>query len=321
MYLVGPCRLSTMKKTVFVSSTYQDLVEHRRAVWQVLEGFNVAVKGMEQFGSRTEAPLETCLAEVEQSDMYVGIVAFRLGSVEGTSGMSFTQLEYERAVQLGKTILIYLADENAARIRYSDIEVEPLARERLVAFKAKLRERHTVSEFATPDDLAEKIKRDFVRELEAREPTAAASEFDATAAIVGRFMLLPKAVVGREILLRVLFSGGLFPASRVLCKAFNLEYGATVGSYIKVAVPDGDVKKFKELYATGSTVTRFLELAESKKPVDIYARLQFTEQDIHCVRGEFFGYGYYVTPEPDDECYVSPEGKAMLLFSKAPDVV
>jgi hypothetical protein len=41
-----------MKKTVFISSTYQDLAEHRRAVWQVLEDFDVAVRGMEEFGAR-----------------------------------------------------------------------------------------------------------------------------------------------------------------------------------------------------------------------------------------------------------------------------
>ena len=121
----------------------------------MLEGFNVAVRGMEQFGARTEAPLETCLAEVEQSDVYVGIVAYRLGSLDPATGRSFTQLEYERATQLGKAILIYLADEDAARVRYTDIEIEPLARERLAAFKVTLGERHTVSSFSTPEDLAE----------------------------------------------------------------------------------------------------------------------------------------------------------------------
>ena len=41
-----------MKKTVFISSTHRDLAEHRRVVWQVLEGFDVAVRGMERFGAR-----------------------------------------------------------------------------------------------------------------------------------------------------------------------------------------------------------------------------------------------------------------------------
>ena len=32
-----------MKKTVFVSSTFEDLADHRRAVWQLLEDFDAGV--------------------------------------------------------------------------------------------------------------------------------------------------------------------------------------------------------------------------------------------------------------------------------------
>jgi hypothetical protein len=190
-----------LAKTVFISSTFQDLAEHRRAVWQVLEGFKANVRGMEEFGARTEAPLQTCLAEVEQSDVYVGIIAYRLGSLDAETAKSFTQLEYERARDLGKNILIYLADEQQARVRYSDIEVDPLQRERLNAFKAVLKERHTVDVFSTPEDLAEKLRRDFAKQLEPKEPPAAESdaEFDKTLSTVRRFMLLPKTVLGREI--------------------------------------------------------------------------------------------------------------------------
>lgn len=278
---------------------------------------------MERFGARPEAPLETCLAEVEQSDVYVGIVAFRLGSLDVASGKSFTQLEYERALQLGKDVLIYLVDEDAARVRYADIEVDPVARERLAAFKRVLREKHTVNTFTTPEDLAEKIKTDFRREFEAIVPTPATSELEATAAVVRRFMLLPKTVVGRQIRIRVEFdASGPFPAARELCKAFNLPYGATVGSYIRVQAPEGDVSKFREIYATGPTVKRFLELAESRDPADIYAHVQFAEEDVRRTHAEFFGYSYSADEEePDDpyERYVSPEGKAMLMFSKAAD--
>jgi Domain of unknown function (DUF4062) len=90
------------------------LRQHRRAVWEVLKKFDVNVRGMEQFGARTSGPLDTCLAEVGQSDVYVGIIAFRLGSIDAESHQSFTELEYEHAVALKKDILIYLADEDAA---------------------------------------------------------------------------------------------------------------------------------------------------------------------------------------------------------------
>jgi len=77
---------------------------------------------MEQFGARKEAPLTTCLAEVEQSDVYLGVIAFRLGSIDSQNGRSFTQIEYERAHEIGKDFLIYLVDEQNAlfAVRYID---------------------------------------------------------------------------------------------------------------------------------------------------------------------------------------------------------
>jgi hypothetical protein len=101
-------------KTVFISSTYKDLKDHRREVWDTLKRFDVIVRGMEEFGARTTGPLETCLAEVEQSDVYVGIMAYRLGSIDPKTKKPFTLLEYEQAVEQKKEILIYLVDDDAA---------------------------------------------------------------------------------------------------------------------------------------------------------------------------------------------------------------
>jgi hypothetical protein len=174
------------KKAVFISSTYEDLAQHRRAVWLLLEDFEVVVRGMERFGARPDTPLQTCLAEVEQSDVYVGIIAFRAGSIEGSSGKSYTQLEYEHALQLGKDILVYLADEQQARARYADVDVDPAPREKLKAFKGILRERHTVDTFTSADDLAEKLRRDIGRyfELRTAKPREPKDELTATLSMV-----------------------------------------------------------------------------------------------------------------------------------------
>jgi Domain of unknown function (DUF4062) len=94
-------------KTVFISSTYKDLKAHRREVWDTLKQFDVGVRGMEEFGARTAGALDTCLAEVEQSDVYVAIIAYRLGSIDPETKKPFTLLEYEKAVEFGKEILIY----------------------------------------------------------------------------------------------------------------------------------------------------------------------------------------------------------------------
>jgi hypothetical protein len=105
-----------MKKTVFVSSTYEDLKEHRKIVWEVLRKYEVDIRGMEQFGARTESELETCMAECEQSDVYIGILSMRCGSIEEQSGKSYTQLEYEQAYSKSKEILFFLVDEKDSEI-------------------------------------------------------------------------------------------------------------------------------------------------------------------------------------------------------------
>ncbi len=314
-----------MKKTVFISSTFEDLADHRRAVWQLLEDFDASVRGMEQFGARPDAPLQTCLAEVEQSDVYVGIIAFRAGSIDTETGKSFTQLEYEHALQLEKDILVYMADEQHAKVRYVDVDADTTLREKLKAFKGILRERHTVDTFTSSDDLVDKLRRDFARYFESRkaEPEELREKFDATLTIVRRFLLIPKTVLGREALFNLSFNGKPYPASRTFCKAFNLEYGGTIGFNIIVNEPrlsKNNPVPFREIYATGRRVDTLINLAAKESPMELYARMQFAEEDVYKVRGVFFGYTYYEMdddPQQDPyERYVAPEGKAILLFSK-----
>ncbi|MDO8669817.1 MAG: DUF4062 domain-containing protein [Dehalococcoidia bacterium] len=314
-----------MKKTVFISSTYVDLASHRRAVWQLLEDFDISVRGMEQFGARTEEPLQTCLAELEQSDVYVGIIGFRVGSVEPSSGKSYTQLEYEQAARLGKEILIYMADEQNATVRYGDIDVDPALREKLKAFKDALRERHTVDTFTNEDDLTEKLRTNLARYVQQRKPEPEEpkkDEFEGTLRMVRRFLLLPKSVSGREVRFRVSFFSNPYPASRDICRAFNLDYGLTIGTHITIDEPrlaNQERFPFRELYAAGSRADQLIELASGQGVKDLYARMEFAEQDVSRSSGVFFGYTTHAwdyDPGDSDEVWVAPEGKAILLFTK-----
>jgi hypothetical protein len=321
-------------RAVFISSTYKDLAQHRRAVWEVLLDLDVTVRGMEEFGARSEGPLETCLAELEQSDVYVGIVAFRVGSIDAKSGRCFTQLESEHARSLEKAVLVYLADEETACFPYTSIDHDARECERLAAFKQKLRSEHTVERFSTPDDLAQKIRRDFARNLVLKQTPAESEmpreeEFSQSTEILREFQLTPKTLNGREVLLTVAFTNSPFPASRSLCAGFNLEYGATIGVAIRVTRPSEPdvVDKFSELYATGSAIDPLRKLI-GRGDVDIYARLGFSPECVRDVRAEFFGKDYMQisasttgfspmgTYALGSHVHVPPDGKVALLFSK-----
>lgn len=144
-------------KKVFISSTYIDLVPHRRALWELIKGFNAEVKGMEAFGARTSAPLETCIEQVFESDIYIGIIGMRYGSVDGGTGKSFTEIEYETAYRQKKEILIYLLDEINGLVHPNQIDFNNYRA--LEALKSKLKERHTVDNFVNENDLVIKLNK------------------------------------------------------------------------------------------------------------------------------------------------------------------
>ncbi len=308
-------------KVAFISSTYKDLREYRRQVWDTLKRFDVAVRGMEEFGARTSGPLETCLAEVEQSDVYVGIIAYRLGSIDPETQKPFTLLEYEKAFEQHKEILIYVADDEAACFPQSVVDQDAKSRERLEAFKRLLGERHVFVTFSTPEDLVEKLSRDFDKRFSTKQQGQERDKSDedvfaASARALKAFLLTPTRFNGHEVRLCVSFSGEVFPASRKLCHQFNLEYGFTVGAYMHIVRPaEGVTSGFDAIYATGNRVDALSALVQAKE-ADLYSQLQFTEEDVSDVRAQFFGGKGYVVPFGSHEVYLPAEGKLILLFTK-----
>ena len=151
-----------MSTKIFISSTYIDLIPFRKKLWEVLSDQEIQILGMEKFGARSSAPLLTCLKEVMHSDIYIGIIAYRYGSIDKESRKSFTVLEYERALNCKKEILIYLFDENGLiQPRFIDLGTKG---NKLQKFKRKLQANHTVDTFDSPAILATKIN-DSLHEL------------------------------------------------------------------------------------------------------------------------------------------------------------
>jgi hypothetical protein len=174
--------------------------------------------------------------------------------------------------------------------------------------------------------LAEKLSRDFRKHFASREPEQDRIKpdeelFAQTVQVLREFRLTPKRYNGTEILLRASFYHDLFPASRELCQRFNLEYGLTIGSYMRVVQPADRVTTsgLYQIFATGKTMDEFRKLIASKE-ADVYAQLPFTPEDVRRVHGEFLGRTEWQDDEPDygdpREVYIAPEGKAILLFTK-----
>jgi hypothetical protein len=68
---------------IFVSSSFEDLREHRAAVIRVLRQLVHEVLAMEDLAAASAAPLAKVLDMVDRSEAYVGLFAWRYGYVPG----------------------------------------------------------------------------------------------------------------------------------------------------------------------------------------------------------------------------------------------
>ncbi len=103
------------KLQVFISSTYNDLIEDREvAVKAILDAGHIPA-GMELFKSG-KSQMETIYKWIDESDVYMLILGGRYGSIEPESGKSYTHLEYEYALKIKKTLFaVILSDEELDR--------------------------------------------------------------------------------------------------------------------------------------------------------------------------------------------------------------
>jgi hypothetical protein len=282
-------------KIVFISSTFEDLREYRKKVWDTLANYKVIVRGMEEFGAKTESPLQTCLAEVEQSDVFVGIVSFRLGTIDPKSLKSFVQLEYEKALELEKRIFFYLHDEREGKIAPNYIDFGE-KHDKLEAFKSILRERHTVDTFIDETDLAKKLKRKFDELLSKKEDDLfeVEDEYKKSNNILQKFLLVPAAYSNKEVKLKIKFDGNPFPASKSICNSFNLNYGRTVGIRIELINPRITRDTFSYLFVSDNKMDKFLDICmDNNKEIEIYASPQFTKDTIDTISAQFVSRTYY----------------------------
>lgn len=147
---------------VFVSSTYVDLVEERRAVIQALLELDCIPAGMEMFPAADEDQWSLIKGVIDSSDYYVVIVGGRYGSVSA-EGVSFTEMEYDYAISRGIPVLGFV-HANPDEIPVGKSDLDQGAREKLDAFRAKVMQK-MVKSYATPDDLASVVSRGLIKAM------------------------------------------------------------------------------------------------------------------------------------------------------------
>ena len=101
---------------IYLSSTFEDLKDYRRRVYEQLRTLRHDVIAMEDYVAADERPLDKCLRDVRDSDVYIGLFAWRYGYVPRAGNpqrRSVTELEYLEAKKHKKPCLIFLTDNRA----------------------------------------------------------------------------------------------------------------------------------------------------------------------------------------------------------------
>ena len=144
---------------IYVSSTFSDLENYRKEVSLALRRLGHEDVAMEYYVAEDRRPLNRCLDDVSSCDVYVGIFAWRHGYVPkfgNPEQYSITELEYRRALDTGKTCLIFLISDDAP---WPPAKMELAAISRIQALREELMDsdRHIVSMFANADELTRKV--------------------------------------------------------------------------------------------------------------------------------------------------------------------
>ena len=147
---------------VFVSSTFTDLREARFEVIQALLELDCIPAGMELFPASDEAKWSLIKRIIDDCDYYVVIIAGRYGSLDG-SGISYTEREYDYAVERGIPVLGFVHDE-PGDIAVNRSDTDQATRAKLNAFRDKVSKKMCRG-WRTPQELGGVVSRGIVQAM------------------------------------------------------------------------------------------------------------------------------------------------------------
>ncbi len=117
------------KLQIFISSTYSDMKEERQAaVEAILKSGNIPA-GMELFTSGNESQLQAIMRWIDESDIYVLLLGGRYGSIEKSSGLSYTEVEYDYAVTQKKPYFAIVITEESLDKKVKSLGINVIEKE------------------------------------------------------------------------------------------------------------------------------------------------------------------------------------------------
>lgn len=185
--------------SIVMSSTYTELVEHRRAVREAMLGQQLLPVAMEDDSAVPDQDLiAASLAKVDEADAYIGLISYRYGQIPESSnrnpnGLSLTELEFLRAVARGIPICMFIMHQDHLVPR-SAVGEERGTERKLESFLSLAKKDRIYAEFKSVEDLKTKAVQSLVKLREALDKRTPAR---ATAVSRASRWNLPLSVAGR----------------------------------------------------------------------------------------------------------------------------
>lgn len=127
------------KYQFFISSTYEDLKEERNKAIQAILTMNQFPIGMEMFSAANDDQWKIIKEAIDSSDFYILIIGNRYGSIEDTTGISYTEKEFDYAVEKKIPVLAFIVDNSMSMIP-DRFDSDPQKIAKLNAFKEKVKQ-------------------------------------------------------------------------------------------------------------------------------------------------------------------------------------
>lgn len=145
--------MSSKPLTIFLSSTFSDLVLYREAVNSSVVSLQNHAEDMVYWSADERTAAESSLDKVRKSDLVILIVAHRYGSIPVGAVKSIVEQEYEEAREKQIPILAFIVDPSYAWPP-DQIDYDADARKKLESFRRRVEAECVRHLFTTPESLS-----------------------------------------------------------------------------------------------------------------------------------------------------------------------
>ena len=139
---------------IFLSSTFSDLKEERKAIIEILLNAKHIPAGMEMFAASNDDQFKYIKKIIDNCDYYVLIIAARYGSINQKTGISYTEQEYEYALSKNIPVLAFLHNDP---YNLPPDKIDEDNRDKLDAFRARVSKNRMCKMWSKKEELASSV--------------------------------------------------------------------------------------------------------------------------------------------------------------------